>query len=60
MYRPCVSALNPQVSANAAWWELELVMSKFKTITHLGFSTFSKMYHSYVVPFIDYSAGKTI
>ncbi len=33
------------------------VISKFKTLKNVGFSTFSKMYHSHVVPITDYSSG---
>ncbi len=43
--------------ANAAGWALGSVISKFKTLTNVGFSTFSEMYHSHVVAITDYSAG---
>ncbi len=43
--------LTASVLANATG----LLISKFNTLKHVGFSTFSKMYHSCVVPITDYS-----
>ncbi len=42
---------------NVAGRALGAVISKFKTLKNVGFSTFSKMYHSHVVPIADYSLG---
>ncbi len=49
--------LTASVLTNAAGQALGAVISKFKTQKNVGFSTFSKMYHSHVVPITDYSSG---
>ncbi len=49
--------LTASVLANAAGRALGAVISKFKTLKNVGFSTFSKMYHSHVVLITDYSSG---
>ncbi len=33
------------------------VISKFKALKNIGYNTFFKMYHSYVVPIMDYGSG---
>ncbi len=43
--------------AESAGRALGGVISKFKSFTNVGFQTFSKLYHSAVVPVMDYCAG---
>ncbi len=45
------------VLAGAAGKALGSVISKFKALKNIGYYTFFKMYHSYVVPIMDYGSG---
>ncbi len=36
------------------------VISKFKALKNIGYNTFFKMNHLYVVPIMDYGSGMTI
>ncbi len=45
------------VLTGAAGRALGAVISKFKSFRNAGYTAFSKMYESHVVPVIDYSAG---
>ncbi len=45
------------VLAGAAGRALESVISKFKALKNIGYNTFFKMYHSYVVSIMDYGSG---
>ncbi len=49
-----ITATTLPVSAGTA---LGGVISKFKSFKNVGFQTFSKLYHSGVVPVMDYCAG---
>ncbi len=33
------------------------IISKFKSLKNVGFETYTKLYHSGVVPVMDYSSG---
>ncbi len=43
--------------SGAAGRELGSVISKFKCFRNVGFKTYSKLYHSGVVPILDYCSG---
>ncbi len=45
------------VLAGAAGRSLGGVIYKFKALKNIGYNTFLKMYHSYVVPILDYGSG---
>ncbi len=36
---------------------LASIISKFKLLKNVGFETFSKLYHSEVIPIMDYCSG---
>jgi hypothetical protein len=45
------------VLAGAVGRALGTVISKFRSLKNVGFNTLDKMYHSSVVPIIDYASG---
>ena len=51
-YNTCANIL-----AGAAGRALGGIISKFKSIKNVGFETFTKFYHSGIVPIIDYCSG---
>ncbi len=50
-------SVTSSVLSGAAGRVLGVVISKFKGLRYVGFNTFDKMYHSSVVPIIDYGSG---
>ncbi len=45
------------VLAGAAGRTLGNVISKFQALKNISYNTFFKMYHSYIVPIMDYGSG---
>ena len=43
--------------AEAGGWALGGIISKFKTFKNIGFNTFTKLYHTGVVPINEYESG---
>ena len=43
--------------AEAGGWALGGIISKFKTFKNIGFNTFTKLYHTGVVPINKYASG---
>ncbi len=43
--------------AGAGGRALGSIISKFKSLKNMGFETYTKLYHSGVIPVMDYSSG---
>ena len=49
--------ITSSILAGAAGRALGAIISKFKTLKNVGYKTFNKMYHSQVVPIMEYGSG---